>query len=61
MSDREKCEKEIRQALAGGRVFTKRELQRCGNSPAGVFNEVFEALVKADQLVEVEKPGLVGA
>lgn len=57
VSPHEKCEREIRSMLAGGRVLTRREVQRYGNSPAPLFNEVWEALLRADQLVEVEKPG----
>ncbi len=53
----QRCEQDIKRALSGRKVLTKRELQRTGNTPAGVFNEVFEAMVKADQLEETEKVG----
>ncbi len=56
-SAHERCEKQIRQALMSGRALTRRELARTGNSPARIFNETLDALVRADQLVEVEKAG----
>jgi len=57
LTPQERCEQEIRRILAGDRVLTKREVQRYGNSPAPLFNTVWDALVRADQLIEVEKPG----
>jgi hypothetical protein len=61
LSPHEKCEREIRRMLASGHILTKREVQRNGNSTARVFNEVWDALLKADQLVEIEKPETKGS
>lgn len=50
----QKCEREIRRTLtqAQGRLLTKREIQRGGNAPATIFNEVFTALRETGDLEE---------
>lgn len=56
-SPHRRCEDEIRRALAGGRRLSKRAIQRSGHSPATVFNEVFGAMIQAEQLDEFPLPG----
>jgi hypothetical protein len=60
LTQHERCEREIRRLLAGGKVLTKREVQRYSNAPATIFNDVFQALLEAEQLEETEKPGEKG-
>ena len=57
-SEEAKCEADIIRRLGGGKIETKRDLQRSlPQYQAKVFNPVFNALREADRLEEVEKPG----
>jgi hypothetical protein len=58
VTEEARCEHDIKRLLTGGKIETKRDLQRrLPRYPAKVFNHVFSALRDADQLEEVEKPG----
>lgn len=58
VSEEARCETDIKRILAGGKIETKRDLQRrLPRYPAKIFNHVFSALRDAEQLEEVEKPG----
>jgi hypothetical protein len=47
LSPQEKCERDILRVLKGGQACTKRIVQRAGNSKAEVFNQAWDALVRA--------------
>ena len=52
LSPWEKCERDIRRALSGGRVLPKRSVQRAGNSKAKIFNPVWDDLIKAGTIAQ---------
>jgi len=56
----ERCEREIRRNLSGGRLLTKQELQQGGNAKAAVFNPVFKELLASGQILQTEKKGKRG-